>query len=798
MLVPLSWIKQYVKIDVPVEEFVRRMIKSGTAVEGYEDCGAEVKNVVVGKITEIVPHPDSDHLSICQVNVGKEEDIQIVTGANNMSVGDCVPVALHDSYLPGGVHIKKGKLRGVPSNGMMCSGEELGVPADVYPSNTDHGLLILKGELTPGEDIKPVLGLDDTIIDFEILANRPDCLSIVGLAHEAAVATGNPVVEPNKEYPTCGEDVHDYVSVRVDDPDLCTRYCAAVIKNIKIEPSPLWMRQALHKAGVRPINNIVDITNYVMLEMNQPMHSFNLNAVRGKQIIVRRAHENEEMMTLDSKDRKLTPNMLVIADAEGATGLAGIMGGEESEITENTSLVLFESACFDRANIRQSGRALGMRTEAQGRFERGVNVRLCKEALQRALALVAELHAGEIVDGIIDVYPDPKPIPTVHADIQYVHTLMGVDVPAEKMAEILESLCIKTVVHEDYLECVGPAWRQDINVGADIAEEVLRVYGYDHIPSTLMKGAAMAGQNSAHQLRDAQLRRILCGLGAYEATTFSFISPKWYDALLLPEEHPFRFSAKLMNPLGDDTSTMRTTLVPSMLNVLSTNINRGNAEGALFEISKQFLPKSLPMTELPEERPALCIGMYGENTTFYTLKGVVEAVLTRFGVKNAVWKRELAPYLHPGRSAAVYVDGELLGLIGEVHPDAAKNFDFKARAYVAELNLNVLDKNVTEVADAKGMPKFPAVTRDFAFVMKEEVPVGDVMNTMAACAGKLCEEVRLFDIYRGQPIAAGEKSVAITITLRAEDRTLGEEEIGKVTNKIISAVAQQYEAQLRS
>ena len=798
MLVPLSWLKNYVKIDMPVDEFVRRMIMSGTAVEGYEDCGAEVKNVVVGKIVEIVPHPNSDHLSICQVNVGAEEPIQIVTGADNMKVGDCVPCALHDSYLPGGVHIKKGKLRGEPSFGMMCSGEELGVPADVYPSNTEHGLLILKGDPVPGTDIKPVLGLDDVIIDFEILANRPDCLSVLGIAHEAAVAAGNPVVEPNYEYATVGGDINEHVKVRVDDPDLCKRYCAAVIKNIKIEPSPLWMRQALHKAGIRPINNIVDITNYVMTEMGQPMHAFNLNAVRGRQIIVRRAQEDEEMMTLDSKDRKLTSNMLVIADAEGATGLAGIMGGEESEITADTELVMFESACFDGANIRQSGRALGMRTEAQGHFERGVNIRLCKKALQRALALVVELGAGEVIDGIIDIYPNEEPAPVVEANIDYVQTLMGIKVPAEKMAEILETLDIKTEIQGDKLICQSPEWRMDIKVGADIAEEVLRIYGYDYIPSTLMKGETVAGSISAGQKRDALLRKILCGMGAYEAVTYSFISPKWYDALLLKADDPLRLSAKLLNPLGEDYSVMRTTLVPSMLTTLSTNINRGNAGAALYEIGKQFLPKSLPLEELPEERPALCLGLYGDQATFYTIKGMVEAVLNKFGVKNVSWKRADAPYLHPGRSAEVYAGEMLLGLLGEVHPDAAKNFDIKGRVYVAELNLNVLTENATSVGDVKGTPKFPAVQRDFAFVMKEEVAVGDVMRTMEKQAGALCEEVKLFDIYRGVPIAQGEKSVAVSITLRSADHTLTEEEITKVTNKIIGAVSNLYNAQLRS
>ena len=798
MLVPLSWLKKYVKIDLSVEEFVRRMIMSGTAVEGYEDCGAEISNVVVGKLVEIVKHPNSDHLNICQVDVGGETPIQIVTGADNMSVGDLVPVALHDSHLPGGVHITRGKLRGEVSNGMMCSGEELGVPAEVYPSNVEHGLLILKGDLKPGQDIKPVLGLDDTVIDFDILANRPDCLSVLGLAHEASVAAGHPVVEPNYEYTTCGGDINELVKVRVDDPDLCTRYCAAVVKDIKIEPSPLWMREALHKAGVRPINNIVDITNYVMLEMGQPMHAFDLNSVRGRQIIVRRAKPDETMMTLDSKDRKLTENMLVIADAEGATGLAGIMGGENSEITDKTELVLFESACFDGANIRISGRSLGMRTEAQGRFERGVNVRLCKKALQRALALVDELGAGKVISGLIDIYPNEQPLPTIRTDVKYVQTLMGIEVPAEKMVEILEKLGIKTIAEGDHLLCQSPIWRQDIQRGADIAEEVLRIYGYDYIPSKLMEGETVSGHNSAHQKRDALLRRYLCGMGAYEAVTYSFISPKWYDALRLPENDPLRLSAKLMNPLGEDYSVMRTTLIPSMLNTLSTNINRGNAGAAFYELGKQFLPKSLPLTEQPEERPALCIGLYGENATFYTLKGMVEALLTRFGVKNVTWSRSTAPYLHPGRAAQFFVGEKLLGVLGEVHPAVAENFKFKTRAYVAEMNLNVLDESATNVGDVKDMPRFPAVQRDFAFVMKEEMPVGDVMNEMKAVAGELCEEVHLFDIYRGVPIQPGEKSVALSITLRAADRTLGEEEITAISEKIIANVSAKFGAQLRS
>ena len=801
MLAPLSWLKQYVPIDMAPEEFARRMIMNGNAVEEVENLAAEVENVVVGKVLSVAPHANSDHLHICQVDVGQGEPIQIVTGADNMAAGDFVPVALHDSHLPGGVHIKRGKLRGEVSNGMMCSGEELGVPADVYPSNVEHGLLILREkDLVPGQDIRPVLGLDDAVLNFEILANRPDCLSMLGLAHEAAVVTGGAVQEPACDVAPAGEGtVEDLVDVSVEAPDLCRRYCAAAIRNIHIAPSPLWMRQALHKAGVRPINNVVDITNYVMLEMGQPMHAFDLDQVRGRKILVRRAKDGETIQTLDGKDRELTQNMLVIADAEGATGLAGIMGGQESEITENTKLVLFESACFDSACTRQAGRSLGMHTEAQGRFERGVNERLCRKALERALHLMQELGAGEVVPGVIDIYPEEKPLPVVRAKADYLYTLMGVEVPMETMQEILTGLGIATRVEGDELVCTSPVWRQDIVRGADIAEEVLRIYGYDHIPSTKMRKAE-SGRNSEHQTRDAIVRRLLCGMGAYEAATFSFIGPKWLDALRLPEDSPLRLAARLQNPLGEENSLMRTTLVPSMLNVLATNFNRGNAGAAFFEISKRFLPKALPLTELPEERPSLCIGLYGEDADFYVLKGMVEALLAAFGVEDVAFQRagDAAPWLHPGRGAAAFCGKICLGTLGEAHPDTMEAFDCKARAYVAEIDLAALESCQTYVSGVRDMPKFPAVQRDFAFVLKEETPVGDVMRCAKQAAGALCEGVQLFDIYRGQPIAEGEKSVALKVVLRAADHTLEEEEIVRVCDAVVAAVSANFGARLRS
>ncbi len=801
MLAPLSWLKKYVAIDMPAEEFARRMIMNGNAVEEVEDLSAEVTNVVVGRILSVVPHGNSDHLHICKVDVGAQEPIQIVTGADNMAAGDFVPVALHDSHLPGGVHIKRGKLRGEVSEGMMCSGEELGVPADVYPSNTEHGLLILRGEdLVPGQDIRPVLGLDDAVLNFEILANRPDCLSMLGLAHEAAVVTGGKVAEPALDYRAKGEGkAEDLVDIAVEAPDLCRRYCAAAIRNIRIAPSPLWMRQALHKAGVRPINNVVDITNFVMLEMGQPMHAFDLDKVAGRKIRVRRARPGETLQTLDGKERQLTENMLVIADEERATGLAGIMGGEESEITEDTKLVLFESACFDSACTRQAGRALGLRTEAQGRFERGVNERLCKAALQRALHLMEILGAGEVVPGVIDIYPEEKPLPEVRAKADYLYTLMGVEVPMEEMKRILLSLGIKTRIEGDELVCLSPAWRQDIVRGADIAEEVLRVYGYDHIPSTKMRKTE-AGANSAHQMRDALLRRLLCGMGAYEAATFSFIGPKWLDALRLPADSPYRCAAKLQNPLGEENSLMRTTLVPSMLSVLATNANRGNAGAAFFEIGKRFLPKSLPLLELPEERPSLCVGLYGEEADFYAIKGMAEAIFTAFGVQDVRWTRagDLAPWLHPGRGAAACAGDTLLGTLGEVHPDTMAAMDGKVRAYVAEIDLAALEEMQHFVSGVKDMPRYPAVQRDFAFVLAEDVPVGEVMRCVRAAAGALCEGVQLFDVYRGAPIAEGEKSVAIALTLRAADHTLTEEEIVRASDAVVEAAAANFAARLRS
>ncbi len=799
MLMPMKWLQEYIDLDVKdVHAYAEAMIRCGTAVEAVHDLGAEVDKVVVGRILEVVKHPDSDHLSICQVDVGGEEPLQIVTGATNMTAGDYVPVALDGSHLPGGVKIKKGKLRGVVSNGMMCSGEELGVPAEVYPSNTDHGLLILQGEHTPGEDIKPVLGLDEQVVDFEILANRPDCLSILGLAHESAASVGGRMKDFEIKLKPMEGSVHDHVRIDVLDPDLCRRYTARVVKNIKIEPSPLWMRQYLHAAGVRPINNIVDITNFVMLEMGQPMHAFDLDSVAGRHIIVRRAGDTKQIRTLDGRDRELSPEMLVIADESGATGLAGVMGGEGSEITENTKLVLFESACFDGASIRRTGRALGMRTEAQARFEHGVNVHLVREALERAVQLVQELGAGEVVDGVIDIYPNPEPIPEVAAPVPYVQTLMGISVPPEEMAALLERLGIKTRIENNCLYCTPPVYRQDIRMGADIAEEVLRLYGYDKIPETHLRGSVTGGRKSATLNRSALLRPLLLGFGLYETVTYSFISPKWWDRLLLPEDAPERKAARIVNPIGEDYSVMRTTLIPSVLTTLATNFNRSRPAFGCFETGVRFLPKEVPLTELPEERPSLCLGAYGAGMDFYKVKGIVEAVFEKFGVKNVRYERSTAPYMHPGRGAVALADGRELAVLGQVHPDAAHNFELDTDTYVAEIDLKALEELSHPVGEAAAPARFPAVQRDMALVMEESVAVGDLMDDLKAAAGKLCQEVRLFDIYRGVPIQPGFKSVAVSVILQAADRTLTDAEIGAAFDKCLKAAKEKYNAVLRS
>ena len=796
MKVPMKWLREYVDIDMPAEEYASRMVMTGTAVEGVEKTGAQFDKVVVGYVVSCVDHPNSDHLHICMVDVGEAEPLQIICGAPNVHADMRVAVALDGATLPGG-RIKKGKMRGEVSMGMLCSGPELDVPAGLYPNIGDAGIIEIFEDVKPGTDVKEVFGLGDDIIDFEILANRPDCLSVWGLARESSAVLEKHFVMPEIAVEETGAGTFgDYAKVEVRDEALCPRYCARVITDVKIGPSPMWMREYLYGAGIRPINNIVDITNFVMLETGHPMHAFDLSKVKDQTIIVRRANPGERLTTLDGKEHALDETMLVIADKENATGLAGIMGGEESEIVDDTASVLFECAAFERANNRVTARRLGIRTESSGRFEKGVCPATAMEALERACMLVNMLECGKVVPGCFDNYPNPKPPVEIEASVSRICRRIGVDVPGEMMEDILNRLYIDATVAGDALHCEIPAFRQDMETEADVSEEVLRMYGYDHIPSTLMNATTMAGQHDAKSVFNYRVKDALVSMGLYEILNYSFVSPRWLDKLGLSADDPRRNVVKLRNPLGEDTSVMRTTLVPSMLNTVAANLNRGIPEGRLFELSKVFVPADKP-GELPEEKTALCVCAYGEGVDFYTIKNIVVWLLAKFGVTAAI-AAEGDGYYHPGRKAVMSVDGEKLATLGEIHPDVAEAFDIGRRVYVAEVDLDRLMPLEKDFYGIKPLPKFPAVSRDIAVVVNERVGVGTMMDAIRASAGKLLEAARLFDIYRGEKLGSERKSVAFAITLRAPDRTLTDEEINAAMDKVLKALKTQFGAELRA
>lgn len=784
MKISLNHLKRYVDITVPVEELCDKMIMAGFEVESVEAEGENIKNVVVGRIEKITPHENSDHLQICQINVGKEQNVQIVTGAQNIKEGDYVPAALDDSYLPNGMHIVAGKLRGVDSFGMLCSGEELCLTEEDYEGASVYGIMILKGEPTPGTDMREHLGLDDIIIDFKITANRPDCNCFLGVAKEMSVVLGTEFRAPSTEYKTVGEDIKDYVSVTVKNFDLCPRYVGRYVKNLRIKESPVWMQKAISAAGMRPINNIVDITNFVMLETGQPMHAFNYNDLEGKEIIVRNANEGESITTLDGKEYKLTPDMLVIADGEKPSCLAGIMGGKESEIENDTTDLFLEAAKFRRDNIRHTGRALGIRTEASGRFERGVDIVNVEYAMNRALNLICELDAGDIVDGVLDQnngLPEERVLIVKASDIL---ALLGVEIPAETMVKILNSLDLETTEKDGVLTTRVPSIRDDVESRADLAEEVMRIYGYDHIVGTTMRGDVARGRKLPERIKSDKMKKLLCSLGADEITTYSFISSGAIDTLNLDESDPRRNEIALINPLGDEYSKMRTQLVTSMLTVMATNINRKIESARFFEQSKRFVAKTLPITEQPEELPTLAIGVYGKDEDFFTLKGMVEALMQCFGA-HTVYERSNEKYLHPGRQALVKANNTVCGTFGEVHPEVAAQYGIDTRVYVAEIKLDVLFAINKRQTTYKPLPKFPAVERDFALVCGKELPVGDIERAIVSGGGRLLEKIKLFDIYEGSQIESGKKSVAYSIWLRSAEGTLSDEEIDSVCSRII-------------
>ena len=784
MKISLKALKYYVEINVPVEELCDRMVMAGFEVESIENQSDSLKNVVVARIKEITPHPDSDHLQICQMDTGADELVQIVTGAQNISVGDLVPAALNDSYLPCGAHIVNGKLRGVPSNGMLCSGEELCLTEDDYEGASVNGILILKDEYAEGTDMCEVLGLDDCIIDFKITANRPDCNCFLGVAKEIGVVLGTKFTAPVPEYKTVGGDINDYISIEVKNYDLCPRYIGRVVKNLRIKESPAWMQKALIASGMRPINNIVDITNFVMLETGQPMHAFNYNDLANKQIIVRNAKEGETITTLDGKDYNLTPDMLVIADGEKPSCLAGIMGGKESEIEDDTKDLFLESAKFRRDNVRHTGRTLGIRTEASGRFERGVDIVNVEYAANRALQLICDLDAGDIIEGVIDCnkgLPEDKII-TVTTD--KIMELIGVDVPDEKIVEILNSLCLPTTINGKEITCRVPSIRDDIEGRADLAEEVMRIYGYDHIIGTPMKGAVVRGKLLPERIKTNKIKKLLTGAGAFEIATYSFIASKAIDTLNLAEDDERRNQIKIINPLGDEYSTMRTQLTTSMLTVLATNINKKIADGRFFEISKRFVPKALPLTEQPDELATMSIGIYGKDEDFFTLKGLIEAICKISGA-HTQYERSTEPYLHPGRQALVKANNKEIGVFGEVHPAVAAAYGIEERVYVAEIKLDILLQIEKRKTTYKPLPKFPAVERDFAMLVDVDLPVGNIEKAISSGAGRLLEKIELFDVYQGSQIPEGKKSVAYSVWLRSQDSTLTDKEIDDVNTKII-------------
>ncbi len=796
MNIPISWINEYTDIPVSTEQYTQRMIMTGTGVEGVEVTGSHFSKVVVGKIESVVKHENSDHLLICQINVG-DKTLQIVTGAPNVFEGAYVPVALVGSVLPSGLKIKRGKLRGVESEGMLCSGSELEIPESLYSHSGDEGILIFNEPHEPGTDVKEVFGLGDEVIEFEILANRPDCLSVWGIARESAAALGTHFVKPEISVQESQQgNISDLVEIKVLDNELCPRYCAKVIRNVKIGQSPMWMRRYLYASGVRPINNIVDITNFVMLETGHPMHAFDLDKVRDGKIIVRRAAEGEELTTLDDKEHTLNNQMLVIADADKATGLAGIMGGGDSEITEATSTVLFECAAFDRASTRITARTLGIRTESSGRFERGVCPDTVMEALLRACQLVNELECGEVVPGVYDHYPNPQEERVVCANVERIRKRTSVDVPPETMVDLLDSLEIQTELDGENLKCHIPQHRLDLETEADISEEVLRLYGYDKIPSTMLSGGGqIGGRNERQKLRD-KVRDTLVGMNAYEAMNFSFIGPRWLENLRIPTQDVRLNPIKVRNPLGEDTSVMRTTLVPSLLSNLALNNNRGNENVRMFEIAPVFIPRE---NDLPKEALTVCIGLYGDDADFYTIKDMVMCLLNRFGIVPRTMPGG-DMYYHPGRKAVMILPQSAVQIaqLGEMHPDVVEKFEINRRVYLAEIDLEAVLFNAVPQPETKPLPKFPAVDRDLALVVSADTLVGPIIETIRTAGGRLLEEVKVFDVYQGLQLGSDKKSVAFSVRLRAQDRTLTENEISKAMENILKACEERHDAVLRS
>ncbi|EQB90205.1 phenylalanyl-tRNA synthetase beta chain [Clostridium punense] len=792
MKVPVKWLKDYVDIKVSPKELADALTLSGSKVEELITSGEEITNVVTGKIIKIEKHPDADTLVVCQVDINKEEPIQIVTAAKNMKEQDIIPVALHGSTLHGGLKIKKGKLRGVVSNGMFCSEEELGIAGD----EPVHGLMILPQDTPLGKDIKEVLNLQSAVIDFEITSNRPDCLSIVGMARETAATLGTTYKMPNTDFTaTCKEDVSASYKVEIKD-ELCRRYMLKGVKNVKIAPSPQWMQERLLEAEVRPINNIVDITNFVMIELGQPMHAFDVREITSNTIVVERAEDGEKFTTLDEVERTLDKNVLNIKDGNKTIGLAGIMGGLNSEVKEDTTMVVLEFANFDGTNIRNSSKRLGLRTEASSKFEKDLDPNLVEIAMERTCALIEELGAGEVMEGVIDIYPNPKKTHFLEVDSVWVNKFLGSNISKEDMKKHLDGLDLNTTISGDMLIVECPTFRSDLNIKEDIAEEIARIYGYNNFKSTLPSCDTTKGGKSLKQSLEDKVVNTLVNSGLNQSISYSFVSTKIFDKLLFPEDSTLRDAVEIRNPLGEDFKIMRTTTLASMMESLGRNYAKSNEEAMLFEIGKVYI-KNQDENKLPEERNIVTLGMYG-NLDYLELKGVVENILNSLGINSPSFKRESSnPSFHPGKTAALYVGKDYIGVLGEIHPDVANNYGMDVRCFIAELNLDLLMKNSNMDRKYKALPKFPAMTRDIALLVDDEVLVQDIEDTIKKQGGGILESVKLFDVYKGKQIPEGKKSIAYSIVYRHSEKTLTDNEVAKVHDKILRSLEHKLGAELR-
>ena len=797
MNLSMKWLSDYVTLDTTVKDFCAAMTMSGSKVEVATEEGSEIKNVVVGKLLSVVPHENSDHLVVCQVDVGQEQPIQIVTGAPNVKAGDIVPVALCGAELPNGVKIKKGKLRGVESNGMLCSLGELGLTVHDFPYAIADGIFLIQEDCQIGQDIHEAIGLNDTSVEFEITSNRPDCLSVTGLAREAAATYHVPLNLKKPTFQGIDGNIQDALQVEIQNKEKCPRYAAGIVKNVKIAPSPRWMRERLRASGVRPINNLVDITNYVMLEYGQPMHAFDLRYVKDGKIVVRNAAEGETITTLDGVTRTLSPEMLVIADTEKPIAVAGVMGGEYSGIMEDTNTVVFESAYFEPVQVRRTAKKLGMRTDASARYEKGLDPEGCLRTLERAFELVELLGAGEPVRTHIDLNYNEKQRNRIPFDPDWINKFLGTDISREEMCDTMKMLEIEV----DGDTCISPSFRIDLERPADLAEEVARIYGYNNIPSTVIKGVANASLTPKQKFRRT-LENATVAVGCYGILTYSFISPKYFDKIALPADSSLRKTVVISNPQGEDTSVMRTTTLPSMLETLSLNYKNRNAAVALYEIGKEYLPTA--PDKLPEEPDRLTIGMYGDDADFFTLKGMVETILETAGLHDCTYKAcgTDAPFdeicaLHPGRSAVIYAGETPIGYLGEVHPTVQKNYDIGTRTYVAKLLIDEMQPLAQTEITYQPLPKFPAITRDLSLVCADEVPVGDLQAAMKNAVGNILEQITLFDVYKGEQIAAGMKSVSFSIRMRSHEGTLTDEQADAAMKRVLKAL-KEHGATLRA